>query len=226
MLASGSVLAPPAPLAAMGAVLAPPPTVLMPRPTILLDYDNTLLATSWLQRWSHAESPSASELLTVRDEMHSLDLHVYAFLSHVLEIGRVVVMITNARLGWVEHSCAKIMPRVCSLLPRIKVISARSKYERAFPGQPDMWKLHAFREELCGAGHHPLNVISIGDSWFERDAAHVVGGEHSNATVKSIQLVDCPHPKDICAQLAKLQSCMLDIAQHDSHLDLKMSRRL
>ncbi|KAH9260162.1 hypothetical protein BASA81_001937 [Batrachochytrium salamandrivorans] len=221
MLAASSVLPPPSPTAA-----AIPPTTIMPRPTVVLDYDNTLLATSWLQRWSHAETPSPFELAGIRDEMHNLDQHVYAFLSHVLEIGRVVVMITNARLGWVEHSCAKIMPRVCALLPRIKVISARSRYERTFPGQPEMWKLHAFREELCGMGHHPLNVISIGDSWFERDAAHVVGGEHSNATVKSIQLVDCPHPKDICAQLSTLRLCMLDIAQHDSHLDLKMSRRL
>ena len=42
-------------------------------------------------------------------------------------------IITNAAEGWVEFSSSKFMPDVYKMLPKVTVISARSRWESHFP---------------------------------------------------------------------------------------------
>jgi len=58
-----------------------------------------------------------------------------------------VVVITNAERGWVELSCSKFMPSVMKLLnlPMVRVISARSTFERQYPSSTIEWKRRAIK---------------------------------------------------------------------------------
>jgi len=52
-----------------------------------------------------------------------------------------VIIITNAKKGWVEYSSYYLMPRVhCLIDLYIPVISAQTLYETEFPDNIDMWK--------------------------------------------------------------------------------------
>lgn len=70
-------------------------------------------------------------------------------MNRILEIalqhGKMYI-ITNAAEGWVEFSCRKFFPSVFPVLAKIKIISARARYERVFPGEVPKWKVHAFLE--------------------------------------------------------------------------------
>lgn len=97
-------------------------------------------------------------------------------LTRILEMsighGKVYI-ITNAAEGWVEFSCRKFFPSVFPILTKITIISARSRFERTFPGEVPKWKVHAFLETQ---GHltngNIKNIIALGDSMMELDAAH------------------------------------------------------
>ncbi len=56
-----------------------------------------------------------------------------------------VVIITNARKGWVEFSSKKFMPKVHSIIMKyVKIISARVNYEHLDPEKTFLWKQMAF----------------------------------------------------------------------------------
>ena len=80
---------------------------------------------------------------------------------------------TNAVEGWVEKTAQRYLPNVYEVLKNdIKVISARTKFEKLYPNNKQMWKIHAFLD--CGADMTDqgaiTNLIVVGDSVFEIEA--------------------------------------------------------
>lgn len=209
----------------------PPPSI--ERTVIILDWDDTLLASSWLAtRELRLESPRFLEPAH-RLELHALELRVVKFLTRAIDLGNVF-LVTNAETGWVELSAERFMPGVVELLPKVKIVSARSKYESMFPFQPSQWKIHAFREEIRNAlldAHldqelGPCNVISIGDSQHEREALHVVTATMDNTLVKSVKFVERPEMDVLRRQIELMHGCIEYIANHAGHLDLMLSQNL
>jgi hypothetical protein len=58
-----------------------------------------------------------------------------------------VIIITNSDDGWVKYSCERIVPTLLPVLEKCKIVSARSSYEKFYPGQPLCWKAAAFAHE-------------------------------------------------------------------------------
>jgi hypothetical protein len=58
-----------------------------------------------------------------------------------------VIIITNSDDGWVKYSCERIVPSLLPALEKYKIVSARTKYEKFYPGQPLCWKAAAFAHE-------------------------------------------------------------------------------
>jgi len=198
------------------------------RTIIILDWDDTLLASSWLAvhdlRLDNPQFLEASH----RTELQQLEVRVEQFLERAISLGSVL-LVTNAETGWVELSCEKFLPGISQFLPKVKVVSARSKYEERFPNQPNMWKINAFRDELAQAlqGSSELaNVISIGDSHHEREALHVVTSEMDNTLVKSVKFVERPGMEVLRRQIELIHGCIEYIAQHGGDLDLMLSQSL
>lgn len=89
-------------------------------------------------------------------------------------------IITNAARGWVEYSSQLLMPQTYSLLDskNIKIISARSDFEKKFPGETKRWKREAFVEiskkyiySVDSYNQIMTNIVCLGDSNIEMEAA-------------------------------------------------------
>jgi len=81
-------------------------------------------------------------------------------------------IITNAGEGWVQFSAEKFMPSLTPVLQKIKIISARARYEH-LTSDYTKWKLHAFLETQDSLQDANIkNIIALGDNQLEIDAAH------------------------------------------------------
>lgn len=217
---------------------SPPPPAHAPRPTppppdtvIIFDWDDTLLSSSWLA----ANGLRLDEPAVVpADALASLDAlaaSVCALLSAGMAAGTVLV-ITNAETGWVELSARKFMPRVLPLLARLRVLSARSAFEGAYPDAPSEWKVHAFHQELsaayagAGAGRK-RNVVSFGDSVHERAAIHkCTAGMGGAVRTKSVKFVERPTVEQLRRQVDLVAGCLDEIVSHNGSLDLMLTIQL
>jgi len=59
-----------------------------------------------------------------------------------------VIIITNSDEGWVKYSCERFVPSLLHIIESYKIVSARTGYEKYYPGQPLCWKAAAFAHEV------------------------------------------------------------------------------
>lgn len=234
--------------------VAPPPAANCDRTAIIFDWDDTLLASSWLT----SEGLRLDEPLEIPRhavaQLQDLEEACIKLLSHAFELGAVTI-VTNAETGWVELSAQRFMPRVLPLLSRCRVISARSTFEVAYPDQPNEWKVQAFRCAIAdsfsparrrqlGFGHAGdamevetkegdkngaaafKNVLSFGDSIHERDAVHRVAGAMPRTWSKSVKFVERPTIEQLKRQVELVSSCFDYICGHGGDLDLMLTIQL
>ena len=109
-----------------------------------------------------------------------------------------VYIITNAAEGWVEFSAHKFMPQVLPILERVTIISARAKYESKFPDDVPKWKLYAFLETQTDLENGNMkNIIALGDSMMEIDAAQRLANTFQKAMIKTVKFREFPKPNEL-----------------------------
>lgn len=59
-----------------------------------------------------------------------------------------VLIITNSDEGWVQYSAERFCPKLLPVIAKYRVVSARTRYEKFYPGQPLCWKAAAFAHEV------------------------------------------------------------------------------
>jgi len=136
---------------------------------------------------------------------------VLALLEKFLKFGKVLI-ITNARKGWVEYSSAYLLPRVHRLITsQIPVISARSDFESKYPKDISSWKDASFKSLWDVDGllikDCLLNLMVIGDSKYEIDAGKQFKKTcKSKCVLKLMKLKEDPNPIELNKQLNVLNS--------------------
>ena len=125
-----------------------------------------------------------------------------------------VIIITNAKEGWVEYSSYFLLPRVHQLIETyVPVISAQSEFSGMFPRDPSKWKELAFKQMWEAEGllerNCVMNAMVIGDSIYEMDAGKrfkKAASAYSDKRValKLIKFKEDPSPKELIAQLRTL----------------------
>jgi len=95
-------------------------------------------------------------------------------LESYLRISKVLI-ITNAKKGWVEYSSSILLPKVHQIIMKyVPVVSARGEFENQYVGQIGEWKKAAFLSlwdiENFLDKEAITNLIVIGDSHYEMDA--------------------------------------------------------
>lgn len=158
---------------------------------ILFDWDDTLLCTSWLNDERHQN-------LTKDDEeyLRKVALRAKDMLEKAIASGNTYI-ITNAKTGWVEYSAARWVPELLPTLRRVRVISARDKYEQFYPTEIGQWKVQAFLEVQRQLEYTPIaNLIALGDAEFEMEAAQIMGSQYQEAFVKTVKF----RPQPSCAE--------------------------
>ena len=110
---------------------------------VIFDWDDTLFPTTFLNpvddsQYEVLRDRYAQPLRVIEDEAIKL---VQLVLKEAL-----VVVITNAKKGWVEFSSSFFMPRLHALMMRgyLRVLSARVDYEELYPFDTYKWKEMAF----------------------------------------------------------------------------------
>merc|ERR1719210_1986513 len=117
-----------------------------------------------------------------------------------------VFIITNALAGWVEQSTKLWFPEVQPMLQKVNVISARSLYEKKYV-EVRQWKIHTFLEVQRRMDSELVtNLLSLGDSDFETEAAHVMGAQFSSAFIKTVKFHVHPTPEELLRQLESVAS--------------------
>ena len=72
-----------------------------------------------------------------------------ACIHHDLTVSlQQVILITNSDDGWVKYSCERYLPDLLPALDKYRIVSARTLYEKFYPGQPLCWKAAAFAHEV------------------------------------------------------------------------------
>lgn len=107
---------------------------------IILDWDDTLLPSSWVTQCGHRLDEPLMLDEGTKQELKRLENSVSMLLTRLVAQGNIVI-ITNAETGWVELSCSKFMPQVLGQVNKLRVVSARSSYERYYPNSPLRWKV-------------------------------------------------------------------------------------
>lgn len=216
-----------------------------PNSVIMFDWDDTLLASSFLSSRGYRLDSDNGVCAEVDAQLRALEQCVCAVLNLALTYGTVNI-VTNAETGWVELSAQKFMPAVVPLLSKVTVVSARSTYESAHPDAPLKWKYYAFHERLSSVFGAPAldsmasdlaalasaaaalasaskNIISFGDSHVEREAIRAVTRGVSLCRTKSVKFAERPTPEQLRRQLELVTTCFGYIHNHGGDLDLQLT---
>uniref|UniRef100_A0A7S4VK01 Uncharacterized protein n=1 Tax=Alexandrium monilatum TaxID=311494 RepID=A0A7S4VK01_9DINO len=187
---------------------------------IIFDWDDTLLCTSFLNlRLEQTLSP------VVERHLREIENAARRLLELAMRLGHTFI-ITNAMNGWVEYSSAKWVPELLPVLQKVRVISARTKYEPQFPGEVSKWKVQAFLEVQRQLDSEIItNLISLGDSNFEMDAVHVMGKEFSQALIKTIKFRENPSPEELLKQLELVSHKFERIVENARNLKIGLERK-
>ena len=190
---------------------------------IIFDWDDTLLCTSFINPqgvYQHVDLGNA-----VQQQIRQLEQTSKRMLELAVTFGRVYIL-TNAAEGWVEFSCNRFMPEVLPILDKIIVISARAKYESKFPGDVPKWKLHAFLETQSELTNGNMkNVIALGDSMMEMDAAHHLAMKFQKALIKTVKFREFPKPNELVKQLNLVISKFDDIINNVRNLTIRLEKK-
>jgi len=117
-------------------------------------------------------------------------------------------IITNAGHGWVELSSARFLPGLYKELlinskkHGISVISARAMYEKQMPNAFKEWKQRTFQaisEQMDKLAI--TNIVAVGDSQIEIDAAANMASNFNEAYVKTVKLKEQPNLVELTKQI-------------------------
>jgi hypothetical protein len=135
------------------------------------------------------------------EKIKKLEISVKKLLTLTIEKGDTYI-ITNSEPGWVEYSCKRFFPNVYDLLSKIKIISARGLYEKKYPNNYKSWKNFAFNDIIKKYEKNLLtNIICMGDSTYEMEAAHGLANKFPNGFIKAIKFKELPKIDELISQL-------------------------
>jgi hypothetical protein len=166
---------------------------------IIFDWDDTLLCTSFLTpNGVFSEDTKISE--KDMEKIKKLEMSATNILKQAIGKGDTYI-ITNAAPGWVEYSAKRFYPEIANYLNKVTIVSARGEYEKKFPGDSRQWKILAFLETLKKFDSNLVtNLICLGDSVIEMEAAHILASNFQQAYIKTIKFRESPKPEELHKQ--------------------------
>lgn len=189
---------------------------------IILDWDDTLFCTSYLQNLPMCSFNDLSPQMQCT--LREIEKQAVTLMLSAIECGNTFI-ITNAETGWVETSSRCWMPSLASVLRNVQVISARSRYEAKYPDDAKRWKTETFLE-LGGRFDTEVvtNLISVGDSECEMEAARHMGTVFQRSTVKVVKFKHEPSPEDLLQQLRLVNMAFSKIVEKGRDLTIQLEK--
>lgn len=190
----------------------------------VFDWDDTLFCSSFIFPGGTANN---DKRITQRDmaQIVNLDNIVFSILSKSLDLGEVCI-VTNASCGWVEFASNRFYKKSSELISKIKIVSARNKNEKTIPGIPKAWKVETFLqnfEEVKFFGI--LNLISVGDSIIEMEAAKKLSSTMRNCVLKTVKMQETPTLKDLIKQLELIDNKLDKIYSTARNMTIRVEKK-
>lgn len=189
-----------------------PPSITL----IILDWDDTLLCTSWVRS-------SSRDSCQMTKHLQRLENVVLEILEEVEKLGQLCI-VTNASIEWLFESARRWLPSVAHRLPYIQVVSARDKFEKMYPSQPIMWKCEAFMQ-LKENSKQIANLIAIGDSEAEMQAIVKLAQLYDTAFTKTIKFQEHPSIFELIKQLELVTPRLSVIVGKAQNLRITLERK-
>jgi len=185
---------------------------------IIFDWDDTLLCTSFLNEHE-------GQISDVERRLQALGSAAKSLLEMAKQLGNVFI-ITNAVDGWVEFTTQTYMLSLLPILEDIQIISARERYEERHPNDLSMWKALTFLDVQRQMKSQVLtNLVSLGDSDFEMDAAELMKKEFAEAYVKTIKFQERPTLADLILQLKIVGQKLKGIVEAARNLKITLEHK-
>lgn len=201
---------------------------LAPRVVAVVDYDDTLLPTSWLSNLGVLLSPHALSAAQ-RDAVSVVDAAAEALLTALAGACEEVVVITNASAEYAAQTAAAFLPRTAAWLAAegIMVLSARDRYAAQLPDAVPGWKAAAFLHlmaawRLTHGGRLPTALLSLGDGDHERDAARALPAAGFPLEIMTLKMLPMPSAAVLTRQLNLLPSHVAALAARGAAADLSV----
>ena len=195
---------------------------------IILDWDDTLLCTSYLSPFGYFEENI--KLNTKELELiNKLQKKVISFLYKIIQFGDTFI-VTNSELSWVDYSCQKFFPQLYKnklLKKKIKIFSAREKYEILYPRSPNLWKIFMFNDIIQNYNKNILtNIICIGDSYNEIEAVKTLHSRFKECYIKCIKFKYHPNIQEINDQLNLVMNKMDFLFKIYKNLNITVEKKV
>jgi hypothetical protein len=190
---------------------------------IFLDYDDCIFPTTAVTRLMQEQNVDSFRDFKPTAEIWNIEMILIDIITILFEMcGVVTTIVTNASKGWVEYSCALVMPNLWStLLYKFPVCYAR--YESQPSTNPFSWKYFAF-SRLIENHTNITAILSVGDSSAERFAAlSFIGFQFM---VKSIKFVELPSVLQLTSQWIELKNCYEKLLDYQEDLDIILNSDL
>jgi hypothetical protein len=186
---------------------------------IIIDWDDTLFPTSWVTQ-NKINLNNHKSIDKYIQYFEQLDRSLIKLLNKILCYGKIII-ITNALLEWIKISSV-IIPNTYLLLKKIKIVSARQKYQK-YSSDPMIWKKNAFKYEINMEIQNNLfiNVLSIGDALYEYNALVNLKNLNTPKLLKSIKFLKSPSHDKLIDQLNVLYNVIEYVCKNPNHLDLQ-----
>ena len=190
----------------------------------IFDWDDTILCTTFLSpNGTYNDNARISE--QAKEKMKVTQDYAYNLLSLSIRKGYVYI-ITNSSPGWVEYSSRRYLPKIYSLLQKIKIISARGEYERIYPGDMRMWKIQAFTKIIDDLDVKLVtNLICVGDSLLEMEAGEHLANQFETAFIKTVKFREAPKIEELNKQLKLVNEEFNVIYSSAKNLTIKVERK-
>jgi len=167
----------------------------------IFDWDDTLMCTTYLAPLGTFDEQDMKLSETQMENIRVLDESAFKLLFSTIFLGDTYV-VTNATTSRVNYSAERFYPKVNSLLKNIKILSARDLYEKSFPSNNNKWKILTFldirRKYYSGTD---INIICIGDSNIEMQAANALAAEFKSSYLKTIKFRESPKLEELIKQI-------------------------
>jgi len=190
---------------------------------IILDWDDTLLCSTYLYPYISSKKTEMSD--DDKTNLKNLETIVSKILKYCIEKGDTYI-VTNASTGWVEMSSLVFIPEIVKLLPKINIQSARDNYEKTLPGNNRQWKINTFLKiKENYSTDKILNMVCIGDSLNELEAAFNLRYEFVEPFIKTIKMQVNPNIKELVKQLKIIFSSFDTIFNTSKNLKINVDKR-
>lgn len=192
---------------------------------VFFDWDDTLYPTSFFSCHKHKDYLEKLKLL----EKTIIELFK-TILSYSIEDHKVYInIVTNADNGWIEQTAQTYMPLLYKYINVnfITVISAKSTFFSEKNKDPSFWKYNTFsiiiKETsflVNSSGKKNINILSIGDSNYERQALKKIESEFKNHLCKSIKFAEMQCINVITQEIKLLKDYWKKFFNYNKSFDL------